>query len=66
MKTRIEEQCSPPGNNCLPTRTIRTFLAEDLPLLMTLLAWIVSKGKRVAIVGSATDSQEALVRLFNN
>ena len=61
MKTSIEKsRCSPPGNNCLPTRTIRTFLAEDLPLLMTVLARIVSKDKRVAIVGSATDGRKAL------
>ena len=61
MKTRIEKsQCSPPGNNGLPTRTIRTFLAEDSPLLMTLLARIVSKNQRVSIVGSATDGRKAL------
>ena len=61
MKTRIEKsQCSAPGNNCLPTRTIRTFLADDLPLLLALLARIVSKDKRVAIVGSATDGRKAL------
>jgi len=61
MKTGIESsQCSAPGNNCLPTRTIRTFLADDLPLLIALLARIVSKDKRVAIVGSATDGPKAL------
>ena len=61
MKTRIEKsQCSAPGNNGLPTRTIRTFLADDSPLLITLLARIVSKDKRVAIVGSATDGRKAL------
>lgn len=61
MNTRIEKsQCSAPGNNCLPTRTIRTFLSEDLPLMMTLLARIVSRDKRVAIVGSATDGRKAL------
>lgn len=61
MRTRIKSpQCSPPGNNCLPTRTIRTFLAEDFPLLMTLLARIVSKDKRLVIVGSATDGRKAL------
>jgi CheY-like chemotaxis protein len=61
MKTCIEKsQCLPPENNCLPTRTIRTFLAEDFPLLMTLLAKIVSKDKRVAIVGSAMDGRKAL------
>jgi len=61
MKTSIEKsQCSPPGSNCLPTRTIRTILADDLPLLLALLARMVSKDKRVAIVGSATDGQKAL------
>lgn len=61
MKTRIESsQCSPPGINCLLRRTIRTFLAEDFPSLMTLLAGIVSKDKRVAIPGSATDGRKAL------
>ena len=61
MKTRIEKsQCSPPGNNCLPTRTIRAFLAEDCPFLMALLARIVSKDKRVAIVGSATNGRKSL------
>jgi len=61
MKTEIESsQCFALGNNCLPTRTIRTFLADDLPLLMTLLARMVSKDKRVAIVGSATDGRKAL------
>ena len=60
MKTRIESsQCSPPGNSPLPTR-IRTFLADDLPSLVTLLARIVSMDKRVTIVGSATDGRTAL------
>jgi CheY-like chemotaxis protein len=44
----------------LAPRTIRTFLAEDLPLLMVLLARIVSKDKRVAIVGSAPDGRKAV------
>jgi NTE family protein len=43
----------------LPTR-IRTFLADDLPSLVTLLARIVSMDKRVTIVGSATDGRTAL------
>jgi len=61
MKTSIEKsQCSPPGNNGLPTRTIRTFLAEDFPSLMGLLARIVSKDKRVYIVGSAADGRNAV------
>jgi len=61
MKTRIEKsQCSAPANNWLPTRTIRTFLADDSPLLMALLARIVLKDERVSIVGSATDGRKAL------
>ena len=61
MKPRIEKlQCSAPGNNCLSTRTIRTLLAEDSPLLMALLARIVTKNQRVFIVGSATNGQKAL------
>lgn len=61
MKPRIEKsQCAAPRNNCLPTRIIRTFLAEDSPLLMALLARIVTKNQRVFIVGSATNGQKAL------
>lgn len=61
MKTRIENsQCSAPGNNGLPIRTIRTFLAEDSPLLMALVARIISKDKRVFIVGSAPDGRKAV------
>ena len=61
MKPRIEHsQCSAPGNNRFPIRTIRTFLAEDSPLLMALLVRIVSKDKRLAIGGSATDGRKAL------
>jgi len=38
MKTRLEApRFSPPMNGCPPARTIRTFLAEDFSLLMTLL-----------------------------
>jgi CheY-like chemotaxis protein len=61
MKRRIEKlQCSAPGINCLPTRPIRAFLAEDTPFLMTLLARILSRNQRVFIVGSATDGRKAL------
>ena len=61
MKPRIEKsQCLAPEDNCLPTRTIRTLLAEDSPLLMALLATIVSMNQRVCIVGSATDGRKAL------
>jgi DNA-binding NarL/FixJ family response regulator len=61
MKTRIENsQRSFPRGSRLSNRTIRAFLAEDLPLLMAWLATIVSKDKRVAIVGSAPDGRKAL------
>ena len=61
MTTSIEKShCSAAGNNGLPTRTIRTFLADDVPLLLALLAKIVSKDRRVAIVGSASDGRKAL------
>jgi DNA-binding NarL/FixJ family response regulator len=60
MKTRNESlQCSAPGNNCLSTRTIRVFLAEDCPFFMPLLARIVSKNRRISIVGSAADGRKA-------
>jgi NTE family protein len=61
MKTSLEiTPCSPPGNAVVPPRAIRAYLAEDLPLLMALLARMLSKDKRVAIVGSATDGHKAL------
>jgi DNA-binding NarL/FixJ family response regulator len=41
------------------TRVIRTFLAEDSPLLMALLARIMSNDQRVLIVGSAMDGRKA-------
>ena len=61
MKTRIENSPrSVPHDSRLSHRTIRTFLAEDSPLLMALLARVVSKEKRAFIVGSATDGRKAL------
>jgi DNA-binding NarL/FixJ family response regulator len=63
MKTRNEKsQYSAPGSTYHhpPTRAIRAFLAEDSLIMMGLLARIVSKDKRVAIVGSATDGRKAL------
>ena len=61
MKPRIENSpCFAPANNCIPSRTIRTLLAEDSPLLMALLARMVSMNQRVSIVGSATDGRKAL------
>ncbi len=61
MNTRIETPIrSAPNEIHFPARTIRTFLAEDSPALMTLLARIVSKDRRVLLVGSATNGREAL------
>lgn len=61
MNTKIENsQRSVPGNSRWPNRTIRTFLAEDDPLLMALLARIVSKHERVFIVGAVCDGRKAL------
>jgi CheY-like chemotaxis protein len=64
MKTSIEN--SPRsvqgagGLSHRAVRPIRTFLAEDSPLLMRLLAGILSKHQRVFIVGSAPDGGKAL------
>ena len=61
MKTRIENSSrSVPRDSRSPNRTIRTFLAEDSPLLMALLARIVTRNQKVFIVGSATNGQKAL------
>ncbi len=61
MKTRIQNsQRSVSRDGRLSNRTIRTFLAEDDPLLMALLARIVSKHERVFIVGAAGDGRKAL------
>lgn len=59
MKSRVQNPArSVRRDRRSPHRTIRTFLAEDMPLLMTLLARIVSKDKRVVIVGSAPDGRK--------
>ncbi len=61
MKAGIENShSSVPQDSRLSSRTIRTFLAEDNPLLMALLARIVSKDERVFIVGSAVDGRKAV------
>lgn len=67
MNTRMNhrnhtETCTWPEPKCLHfrARTIRTFLAEDSPLFMALLGRIVSKEKRVLIVGSAADGHQAV------
>jgi DNA-binding NarL/FixJ family response regulator len=61
MKSGIEDpDCSVPRDHRVSSRTIRTFLADDDPLLMALLARILSKDKRIAIVGSAPDGPRAL------
>ena len=44
-------------------RVIRTFLVEDSPLVMALLARIISRDERVFIVGAATDGRKAVGNL---
>ena len=61
MKTRTETTIQPaPRHNRFPGRTIRAFLAEDSPLLMVLLARIVSTDERVFIVGAVADGRKAV------
>lgn len=43
-----------------PRRAIRTFLVEDSPLLMTLVARVISRDERVFIVGAAADGRKAV------
>lgn len=62
MKTRIEDsRRSAPRDGGLSNRTIRTLLAEDQPLLMALLARVISTHERVFIVGADTHGEERLV-----
>lgn len=61
MKKRTVTPTRPATKDRLfPTRTIRTFLVEDSPLLMALLVRIVSMDERILIVGTANDGQIAL------
>lgn len=60
MKAKVQNsQRSFPRESRLSNRTIRAFLADDSPLLMAWLARILSKDKRVSIVGSAADGAKA-------
>ena len=43
-----------------PTGVIRTFLADDSPFMLALLAKLLSKDERISIVGSATDGRKAI------
>lgn len=62
MKTRIEDsRRSAPRDGGLSNRTIRTLLAEDQPLLMALLARVISTHERVFIVGADTHGEERLL-----
>ncbi len=61
MKTRIENSPRSVSRDIrLSGCAIHTFLAEDSPLLMALLARIIWKEKRAFIVGSATDGRKAV------
>jgi DNA-binding NarL/FixJ family response regulator len=60
MKTRIKKsQCSRPGNERLPTRAIRTFLADGDPFMLALLTKFLLNDDRIIIVGSAMDGHKA-------
>jgi DNA-binding NarL/FixJ family response regulator len=41
------------------TRTIRTFMVDDSPFVLVLLARILAKDERITIVGSAADGTKA-------
>ncbi len=49
-----------PCNERLPNRIIRTFLADDSPFMLGLLARILAKDDRVILIGSATDGEKAV------
>jgi len=51
---------SPDANDRFASRTIRTFLADDSPFMMALLARLLGRDERIAIVGSATDGRKAV------
>lgn len=39
--------------------TVRTFILDDSPFMLALLARVLAKNKRITIVGSATDGRQA-------
>ena len=57
MKTK-SQIC--PAAKCDDTKMIQTFLAEDSPLMTSLLAGILSKDDRIIIAGSVADGWKAL------
>ena len=60
MNTRTVIPMLPaPKNRLFPARTIRTFLAEDCPMMMMMLARTLAKDKRTLIIGSASDGRKA-------
>ena len=60
MNTRTVIPMLPaPKDGLFPARTIRTFLAEDCPMMMMMLARTLAKDKRTLIIGSASDGRKA-------
>jgi DNA-binding NarL/FixJ family response regulator len=59
MKTKTKIQ-SPPNNDEFTGRAIRTFLADDDPFVLALLARLLARDPRITIIGSATDGRKAL------
>lgn len=48
-----------PGCSNDAPKSIRTFLLDDSPFVLALLARVLAKNKRITIVGSATDGRQA-------
>jgi DNA-binding NarL/FixJ family response regulator len=60
MKAKTGKQpCPGPQSEGSAARTIRTFLVDDDPLMLALLAQLLSRDERMVIVGSATDGRNA-------
>ena len=58
-KTKIQSDPSDPNNDEFTGRVIRTFLADDDPFMLALLARLLAKDPRITIIGSATDGRKA-------
>lgn len=55
-----ENHSHPGSNNGHSTaRTIRTYLVDDSPFMLVLLARMLAKYERILVVGSVTDTQKA-------
>lgn len=48
-----------PGSLNNAPKSIRTFMLDDSPFMLALLARVLARSKRITIVGSATDGRQA-------